>query len=484
MQKKAFLSILLAGLLCFSGITALAAADDATDAVYYTPIQAFTDFEDKTPAELPTTSGDNDTNFRQIFRQEENGNIYWYAGRYLDKTIDKNWNAGFYTTNTAMGTTGEYIIQTKLKFSQKAAGGMMHLGFRVGHGGDKSKQLYFGISNINTLDDTPESIFFKVEWYENNKHYNQQFSNLASCVLKPEVWYLVRNVYNLDNKTARLEFYNADGTECLATTGDFELPETVSAATDQNNSGGSASTYTIPYNLSFSAIRSDTNLSKGSGLGIDDFIIAKAENKPVSVTCGQGGTVQYGGETVSSGAVVPVAYNSPDKETFTITPDQGYAVQDIKVNGQSLGNTVTSVDFTSVTAAQTLEVTFEQLPQAPSLSESAPTYTYTDANNGTQTAYFSVNPGYGYTFTDGIAKIYEVGNAASEAAPLKLESSSVISNSSWDGKFGVRIYGDGMKTGNQYVLAPYFVAQKDGVEVTIDPIEEDKAGQYTFTFGE
>lgn len=487
MNKKIFMTALLSGALLLGSLSVFASPNDATDADYYTPIQALTDCEDQTPAELPTEPSEDGNNFvNGVYLEEEDGNIYWYAGRYLDKTVSNAYNAGFYIpANTGMGNTGEYVIQTKLKFSQETAGGMMNLGFRINHGGASGKQMYFGINSLNTLDDNPENIHFKVEWYENRYHYNQSFDNLGTCVLKPNTWYLVRNVFNLDNKTAKFEIYNQNGSELIGSTGEFKLPETVSAQTDQSNSGGAASTFSIPYQLAFGAIRSDTNTKKGSGLGVDDFTIAKSTNKPVTVTCGQGGKVLYGGEEVTSGSVIPIPYNSGDKETFTIEAESGYEVQDIKVNGQSLGNTVTSVDFESVTSDQTLDVTFSKLPTAPSLSEDGPVYTYTNQYNGSQIAYFSINPGYGYTFTDGIAKIYEVGNVASEANPLKLENSSVISNASWDGKFGVCIFGPGLQESQQYVLAPYFVAEnEDGEEVVIDPVEQGDVDQYTFTYGE
>ena len=46
-----------------------------------------------------------------------------------------------------------------------------------------------------------------------------------------------------------------------------------------------------------------------------------------------------------------------DNQTFTITPDTGYHVADVLVDGVSIG-TVTSYDFTSVTANHTIAVTF------------------------------------------------------------------------------------------------------------------------------
>ncbi|HTY52389.1 MAG TPA: hypothetical protein VMB35_04285, partial [Methanomicrobiales archaeon] len=62
--------------------------------------------------------------------------------------------------------------------------------------------------------------------------------------------------------------------------------------------------------------------------------------------------------TISPSTPVMVPYAG--SQTFTITPDSGYAVDRVLVNGQSVGS-VTSYSFSSVLADQTISATFKQL---------------------------------------------------------------------------------------------------------------------------
>jgi hypothetical protein len=70
----------------------------------------------------------------------------------------------------------------------------------------------------------------------------------------------------------------------------------------------------------------------------------------ITATAGPGGSISPSGAvTVKSG----------DSATFTITPNSGYAISDVKVDGKSVG-VVTSYTFTNVTADHTIEATFEK----------------------------------------------------------------------------------------------------------------------------
>jgi hypothetical protein len=62
------------------------------------------------------------------------------------------------------------------------------------------------------------------------------------------------------------------------------------------------------------------------------------------------------GGTISPSGIVSVAYGS--SQTFTITPNTGYHIADVKVDGSSVG-AVTSYTFTNVIANHTIEAQFE-----------------------------------------------------------------------------------------------------------------------------
>ena len=96
------------------------------------------------------------------------------------------------------------------------------------------------------------------------------------------------------------------------------------------------------------------NTNKGPG--IDYFIISpksvKLEKFAITATAGEGGTITA--ETLTEGKV---DVTEGESATFTITPNSGYEIADVKVDGQSVGKK-TSYTFENVTAAHTIEATF------------------------------------------------------------------------------------------------------------------------------
>ena len=92
----------------------------------------------------------------------------------------------------------------------------------------------------------------------------------------------------------------------------------------------------------------------GKGPGIDYFIISPKnvvlEKFAITATAGKGGTITT--EDLTDGKVT-----EGESATFTITPNSGYEIADVKVDGQSVGKR-TSYTFENVTAAHTIEATF------------------------------------------------------------------------------------------------------------------------------
>lgn len=92
----------------------------------------------------------------------------------------------------------------------------------------------------------------------------------------------------------------------------------------------------------------------GKGPGIDYFIISPKnvvlEKFAITATAGKGGTITT--EDLTDGKVT-----EGESATFTITPNSGYEIADVKVDGQSVGKK-TSYTFENVTAAHTIEATF------------------------------------------------------------------------------------------------------------------------------
>lgn len=85
-------------------------------------------------------------------------------------------------------------------------------------------------------------------------------------------------------------------------------------------------------------------------IGIDFFEVFT----PETITASSGGN----GSISPSGSVL---VDHGANQTFTFTPDSGYRVFDVLVNGSSVG-AVSSYTFTNVTTPQTISVAFESIP--------------------------------------------------------------------------------------------------------------------------
>ena len=95
------------------------------------------------------------------------------------------------------------------------------------------------------------------------------------------------------------------------------------------------------------------NTNKGPG--IDYFIISpksvKLEKFAITATAGEGGTITA--ETLTEGKV---DVTEGESATFTITPNSGYEIADVKVDGNSVGKK-TSYTFSDVDKAHKIEAT-------------------------------------------------------------------------------------------------------------------------------
>ena len=91
----------------------------------------------------------------------------------------------------------------------------------------------------------------------------------------------------------------------------------------------------------------------------------------------------------ANGSVSPsgaVTINHGANQTFTITPNTGYSIADVKVDGVSVGK-VSSYTFTNVTANHTLEASFSAIPSYTLTITKAGTGSGTVTNNPTGTTF-------------------------------------------------------------------------------------------------
>jgi hypothetical protein len=80
----------------------------------------------------------------------------------------------------------------------------------------------------------------------------------------------------------------------------------------------------------------------------------EAQFEPITFTITASSGV---GGTITPSGTVTVNYG--ESKTFTITPDKGYKIKDVKVDGKSVG-AVSTYAFSNITDNHTIEVTFEK----------------------------------------------------------------------------------------------------------------------------
>jgi hypothetical protein len=98
-----------------------------------------------------------------------------------------------------------------------------------------------------------------------------------------------------------------------------------------------------------------TVISDGAFYDSGTFNLARSINL-IDAGAGPGGTITPAGE---------VAVNAGADRTFTISPDTGYRILDVKVDGVSVG-AASTYTFNNLSANHTIAATFEIAPNPPS----------------------------------------------------------------------------------------------------------------------
>ena len=104
--------------------------------------------------------------------------------------------------------------------------------------------------------------------------------------------------------------------------------------------------------VSTGAQPSHVALADLNGDGVADLMTPNAGGNNVSVRLGLGGKITPAGVTL---------VNQGASQMYTITPQAGYGVSDVRVDGVSQGS-VTTFTFSNVTAPHTIVVAFRPVP--------------------------------------------------------------------------------------------------------------------------
>lgn len=116
----------------------------------------------------------------------------------------------------------------------------------------------------------------------------------------------------------------------------------------------------------------------------------------ITASAGNGGTISNVGST---------SVNCGDDITYTITPDEGYMISDIEVDGQSVGSE-NSYLFTNVTSDHTISATFEIIPAGEVVIV---INTDTEGGSVSPTGTQTITEGEDFTFTVTPDACYEIG---------------------------------------------------------------------------
>ncbi|MBE7042543.1 MAG: hypothetical protein E7399_03505 [Ruminococcaceae bacterium] len=380
------------------------------------------DYESATLKSLPVSNKDNynvtSTSDHYIL-EESDGNRYRWIGRFYKKSANTNTDAVIYNegTKTQLGASGEYVLQTKLKFFQNAEASNIGPVRFLYYNSDETNLFGFGFESLDANDTDADTICL----IENNKFSRK---TTASFVIETEKWYTVRQIFNIDNNTVRMEMIDPEGN--VTSTGDISVSISLT-------------------NMKFYWFRIDANILGNTGMGVDDFTIAKTTHKPLTVNYDEEkGGVTMNGIKVNDAEETPVPYNSDSDTTLTVTAKEGYQISDILLNGQSIGKDISDIQLKNVKTAQQIKVTFTEKVSTPSI-------------NGTNSDYIFVQPDYkdGYSYvsyykitlpSDCTLGDYGMYFGLKDGENVKLTARSATS----DGLFGIRVYGAAVNDKNEY----------------------------------
>ena len=195
----------------------------------------------------------------------------------------------------------------------------------------------------------------------------------------------------------------------------------------------------------------DTAGEKGSYY--DDFSIYEYKMVPITLTVnGDGGVIKDGGNPISS-----IAVPNGSSKTFTFVPDSGYEVDSVSVNGAPQPK-AESVTLDNITEDTTVTVSFVQKGQTvPSITNSGAPLTTNDPfivnggeiSNPSVIHFSTVQEGYGYRIVRFGMELRDGNNV--------IQMDVADENTTSDGKFGVRAFGNGLESGKTYTLVPYVI---------------------------
>jgi hypothetical protein len=187
--------------------------------------------------------------------------------------------------------------------------------------------------------------------------------------------------YAISPSSASFPASGGSGSVSITTQASCNWGTSASASWLTINSGSGTGNGTMRYTVS-----PNTGTARSASLTVAGNVFTVSENGLagyiITASAGSGGAISPSGQvSVSAGA----------GQTFTITPNSGYQVANVNVDGVSKGS-ITSYTFSSVSANHTIAASFSLISSA--------TYTLSVSKNGIGNGNVSTNP-VGTSFASG-----------------------------------------------------------------------------------
>ena len=202
------------------------------------------------------------------------------------------------------------------------------------------------------------------------------------------------------NSTAASVTVNSAPTVNIAPVGPVTLDVGQSQTFAASASGGTG-TLAYQWSLKGSPVGSDSNtysFSESAGSYSVTCTVTDSASVPVSSAASNAVSVTVNQLTITvtqgaNGVIAPgtTTVNYGDSQTFTITPDTGYYIVGVTVDGSSVG-VVSSYTFTNVQAAYTISATFALTPTTTPTATPTPAATPTSMPTATPTSTTAPSP--------------------------------------------------------------------------------------------
>ena len=223
----------------------------------------------------------------------------------------------------------------------------------------------------------------------------KEFSNIVESI----------NSYTLTIQSSSGGYVSYNGTNISATTKAFTIDEGSSATlTITPDSGYRLASLTV--NGTDVTSNVSNNQYTISNINANTTVVATFEQIPIttyslSIQSGSGGSVSYNGTTITN-KTQSFSVNEGTSATITITPNTGYKLSKLTVNGTNVTSSVKDNKYTisSVSGNTTVVATFEQITYTLSVQATGNgtvTYNNTATKNNTNT--FTVNHGSSVTLS-------------------------------------------------------------------------------------